>query len=113
MPAQRPAPGLVFCFETALKASYLSCLAYVACPHASKPSHPSNSTTVEGGMGLYDCVESERIDGETRDANCLVMWGPDTLVVSFRGTVSRRNQRADLKASVVGRPLELCVLAMV
>lgn len=48
-------------------------------------------------MALYGCTEFDKIEGPIHDAKCIVMWGPDTLVVSFRGTASCKNVWADLK----------------
>lgn len=36
------------------------------------------------------------------DMNCLLCWGPDTLVIAFRGTQSLANIKADAKVGAAG-----------
>lgn len=63
------------------------------------PQPNSHVTSLAGALRLYRLQHYEWLREPAHDSNCLLAWGPDTLVVTFRGTQSLRNIRADLKAS--------------
>ncbi|KAL4436515.1 hypothetical protein ABPG75_003654 [Micractinium tetrahymenae] len=79
-----------FCVETALKCLYLSL-------HAYSRSQPGEPTDMATALRLYDCQHYEWLHEPVHDSNCLLAWGPDTLLVAFRGTSSLANVKADAK----------------
>lgn len=48
------------------------------------------------------CItRSRRIRDPVHDMNCLLCWGADTLVITFRGTQSLANVKADAKVGAL------------
>ncbi len=67
-----------------------------------KPTHtavpqPGDFTDTTTTLRLYGLRHYEWLREPVHDSNCLLAWGPDTLVVAFRGTDSLANVKADLK----------------
>lgn len=48
-------------------------------------------------LRLYGLRHFEWLREPVHDSNCLLAWGPDVLVVAFRGTDSLANIKADIK----------------
>ncbi|PRW59946.1 alpha beta-hydrolase [Chlorella sorokiniana] len=79
----------LFCFETALKMSYF-------CMHIYRHFNPQSTvSSLQTALALYNCDHYEWIREPVHDMNCLLCWGPDTLVITFRGTQSLANVKAD------------------
>ncbi|GAB4816055.1 hypothetical protein N2152v2_003101 [Parachlorella kessleri] len=82
----------MFCFETALKALYLSNLMYY------HEEEESAAFTMETALELYNLQHFELLwQKEPCDTKCLLAWGDGTIVVGFRGTASLANVLADIK----------------
>ena len=52
---------------------------------------------LEDAMGMYGLTEFELLWERASDTKALLAWGPDALVLSFRGTASMANVLADLQ----------------
>ncbi|EFN58927.1 hypothetical protein CHLNCDRAFT_140897 [Chlorella variabilis] len=63
-----------FCLETTLKAAYFSLHVY---RHFNPNSHV---TSLAGALRLYRLQHYEWLREPAHDSNCLLAWGPDTLV---------------------------------
>ena len=50
-------------------------------------------------MSLYGLTDSQSFWEVQQDTHCLMGWGNNTVVVSFRGTASMKNALADLQVS--------------
>jgi len=83
----------MFCFETSLKMLYWSMLAY---KHGEDGEH--NGITLQGAMRLYGLQHSELLHETSLDTKALLAWNEDTVVLSFRGTVSLKNVLTDMRA---------------
>ncbi|GAB4816056.1 hypothetical protein N2152v2_003102 [Parachlorella kessleri] len=82
----------MFCFETALKAMYLSNLMYYYKEDEGTPF------VLETALELYSLQHFELLwQKEPTDTKCLLAWGDGTVVVGFRGTASLANVLADIK----------------
>lgn len=58
--------------------------------------------SVEHGLSLFPgMVGQEVVEEVLTDTRAFLAWGPGTLVVSFRGTATRKNIITDIKASRV------------
>ena len=57
----------------------------------------STITSIATTKQLLGLVHHEWLREPTHDSNCLLAWGPDALLVAFRGTSSLANVKADLK----------------
>lgn len=92
MHAERGLPDEpLFCFETALKLSYY-------CMHIYRHFNPQSTvSSLQTALALYNCDHYEWIREPVHDMNCLLCWGRDTLVITFRGTQSLANVKADAK----------------
>ena len=74
---------------------------------------PQTSLTLSTALSLYNMTESYYFWETEQDTRCLVGWGGNTVVVSFRGTASTRNALADVQVSsrlVCYWMLRCCVL---
>lgn len=58
---------------------------------------PKTTLTLETALSLYGMTESQSFWEIEQDTRCLMGWGNNTVVVSFRGTASMRNALADLQ----------------
>ncbi len=94
----------VFCMEYGIKMFYYAWSAYkrsarVAFAAAGDASYPFSA---EKGMRAFPGLSSsqEFIDEET-DTYAIMYWSDDSIVLSFRGTASRKNVVTDLKANTV------------
>ncbi|KAL4458650.1 hypothetical protein ABPG75_013515 [Micractinium tetrahymenae] len=87
---QRGLPGEpLFCFESALKTCYFAL-------HSYRHFRPESTiSSLQSAMALYGCTHHEWLREPTHDMNCLLAWGPRALVITFRGTQSLANIRAD------------------
>lgn len=87
---QRGLPGEpLFCFETMIKTCYFALHSY---RHFRPESTISSLTTA---LALYGCQHHEWLREPNHDMNCLLAWGPRALVITFRGTQSLANIKAD------------------
>jgi hypothetical protein len=77
--------------------SSLSCFSFL------RPQKPPGATLIswEKALSLYDLQHSDFEREETTDTHAVLGWGPDALVVAFRGTASMANVATDLKAWAV------------
>jgi len=50
-------------------------------------------------MQLYNLEKLHMLRDPVTNTKCLVAWGGDTLLVSFRGTANRQNATHDVKVS--------------
>ena len=57
--------------------------------------------TEETAMQLYNLEQVEVIRDPLTSTKCLVAWGPDTIVVAFRGTANRQNAALDIKVACI------------
>lgn len=55
--------------------------------------------TEETAMKLYNLEQVEVIRDPLTSTKCLVAWGPDTILVAFRGTANRQNAALDVKVT--------------
>ena len=78
-----------------------SALADLSSPSASPPPIKLEKTTLslQTAMGLYQLAESELFTELQLDTRCLMAWSSTKIVVSFRGTASMKNAKADLQVS--------------
>lgn len=53
--------------------------------------------SLEEAMSLYGLTDSQSFWEIEQDTRCLIGWGNNTVVVSFRGTASMKNALADLQ----------------
>ena len=56
--------------------------------------------SVDAALALFGVEHMEIVRAPATDSKCLVAWGPSILVLSFRGTVTGKNMRADAKVHV-------------
>eukprot|EP00884_Botryococcus_braunii_P022793 jgi/Botrbrau1/9198/Bobra.0236s0025.1 len=85
----------MFCFETALKLWYFSCLAYVVAE-----AHPMDiklNVSLETALTLYQLQQYRIIWEKKSDTKCLIAWNSSRVVLSFRGTASVTNVLMDLQ----------------
>jgi hypothetical protein len=62
------------------------------------PSQPESTvSSLQTAMSLYGCTHYEWLQEPQHDMNCLLAWGPDALLITFRGTQSLANIKADAK----------------
>ena len=54
---------------------------------------------LDTAMSLYGLTDSQSFWEVQQDTNCLMGWGNNTVVVSFRGTASMKNALADLQVT--------------
>lgn len=85
--------GPCFCFETSLKAWYFSFLVYDMLQVGSSPFN------VETALSLYNLTDHALLWQDRFDAKCFMAWSENnrTIVISFRGTASKKNVVTDLK----------------
>lgn len=57
----------------------------------------STTLNLETALSLYGLTESQSFWEVQQDTRCLMGWGGNTVVVSFRGTASMKNALADLQ----------------
>lgn len=50
-------------------------------------------------MQLYSLEKLHMLRDPATNTKCLVAWGSDTLLISFRGTANRQNATHDVKVS--------------
>ena len=50
-------------------------------------------------MQLYNLEKLHMLRDLATNTKCLVAWGSDTLLISFRGTANRQNATHDVKVS--------------
>jgi len=50
-------------------------------------------------MQLYNLEKLHMLRDPATNTKCLVAWGSDTLLISFRGTANRQNATHDVKVS--------------
>lgn len=50
-------------------------------------------------MQLYNLEKLHMLRDPVTNTKCLVAWGSDTLLISFRGTANRQNATHDVKVS--------------
>ncbi|KAK9818417.1 hypothetical protein WJX72_012370 [[Myrmecia] bisecta] len=84
----------MFCFETALKLQYWAGLVY---GYQAGVLGGKRDENLSLGMRLYELEHSEMVWEKRGDTNVLIAWGPDTIVISFRGTASLANVITDLQ----------------
>jgi hypothetical protein len=90
----------VFCMEYCIKLFYYSWSAYkqvarrafAAAGDTSYPFSVDKALRVFGGLTSFDEVYDEE-----SDTYCIMLRSPDTIVLSFRGTASRKNAMTDIK----------------
>ncbi|WPT18263.1 hypothetical protein PSENEW3_00006264 [Picochlorum sp. SENEW3] len=90
----------VFCFEMALKALYFSRLVYDI-------EEVANSLfDIDMAMSLYDLSEYKLLWQRSLDAKCLCAWSVERriIVVSFRGSASKKNFLTDAKVWRMAHP---------
>ncbi|KAL3155626.1 hypothetical protein ABBQ38_010824 [Trebouxia sp. C0009 RCD-2024] len=122
--AQQP----LFCFETMMHLLYFSCLVYdyKRAPTTSKaakrmpqasvgqlavPSDPATpavgrcaaqlertTLSLPAALSLYQLTESKLLTELQTDTRCLLAWNATRIVITFRGTASVKNAKADLQA---------------
>lgn len=51
-------------------------------------------------MQLYNLKELRMLRDSATNTKCLVAWGSDTLLISFRGTANVQNAAHDMKVSL-------------
>mmetsp|Transcript_2846 Transcript_2846/g.5761 ORF Transcript_2846/g.5761 Transcript_2846/m.5761 type:complete len:747 (-) Transcript_2846:3665-5905(-) len=90
----------VFCFEMALKAFYFSYLVYDIEEDANSPFD------IDMAMSLYDLSEYKLLWQRSLDAKCLCAWSVERriIVVSFRGSASKKNFITDAKVWRMSHP---------
>jgi hypothetical protein len=72
-------------------------------PCSAAPLQPESTvSSLQTAMGLYGCTHYEWLREPQHDMNCLLAWGPDALLITFRGTQSLANIRADAKVGGIG-----------
>ncbi|KAL3158681.1 hypothetical protein ABBQ32_011423 [Trebouxia sp. C0010 RCD-2024] len=86
----------MFCFETAVKLLYWAGFVY-----EHEEGRKVMDRTEETAMKLYNLEQVEVIRDPLTSTKCLVAWGPDTILVAFRGTANRQNAALDVKAWLV------------
>ncbi|KAL6784855.1 hypothetical protein ACKKBF_B03500 [Auxenochlorella protothecoides x Auxenochlorella symbiontica] len=80
----------MLCFETMVKLFYFCRLAYRVGTDVP--------ISVEHGLSLFPgMVGQEVVEEVLTDTRAFLAWGPGTLVVSFRGTATRKNIITDIK----------------
>jgi len=90
----------VFCMEYCMKSFYFSWCAYKqaarqAFAAAGDTSYPFS---VDKALRVFDGLTSfEEVHDEETDTYCIVLCSPDTIVLAFRGTASRKNAVTDMK----------------
>ena len=81
----------MFCVETLIKLFYFSRLVY-------RIGLGDANMTPEHALGLYPGLERwELLEEPESDTRALLAWGRGTVVVSFRGTATRKNVLTDIK----------------
>ena len=86
---QQYAPWL----QDAMKALYWTVLIY------DYKEAERTTLTLEEAKDLYSLVDHELLWEPKQDTKCLMAFGPNTIVVVFRGTASLKNASADLQVS--------------
>ncbi|DBA92428.1 hypothetical protein WJX77_009083 [Trebouxia sp. C0004] len=86
----------LFCFETAVKLLYWCGFAY-----EYDEGHTEEKLSETTAMQLYNLEKLHMLRDPVTNTKCLVAWGSDTLLVSFRGTANRQNVTHDIKAWLV------------
>ena len=71
---------------------------------------PQTSLTLSTALSLYNMTESYYFWETEQDTRCLVGWGGNTVVVSFRGTASTRNALADVQVCPSSVSLDVMLL---
>jgi hypothetical protein len=92
----------MFCFETCLKMMYWTRLAY----HYKQVE--DSPYTLDAGMSLYFLEDYELVWDKERDTKVIMAWNYDTIVISFRGTASIANVKADAQVWLTRVPVEEC-----
>lgn len=64
-------------------------------------------------MALYDLEHIEVLWERRHDTMALLGWGPNKIVIVFRGTSTLRNVLADMQARAVSPPSVLLCLVVV
>ncbi|KAK9817768.1 hypothetical protein WJX72_001918 [[Myrmecia] bisecta] len=104
-PAKMARRGLpdepMFCFETALKLQNWASLGY---HYQAGLLGNGRNLELTLGMALYQLEHSEVVWERRGDTNVLIAWGPDNIVIAFRGTASLANLLADLKVWRANHP---------
>lgn len=67
----------------------------------------STTLNLETALSLYGLTESQSFWEVQQDTRCLVGWGGNTVVVSFRGTASMKNALADLQVLLTDAALNV------
>ena len=67
-------------------------------PSQSLPAQPERTTlTLATAMGLYGLTQSKLFTELQTDTRCLLTWNATKIVITFRGTASMKNAKADLQ----------------
>ena len=61
------------------------------------------SLTLDEGKELYGLEKHELLWEPKHDTKCLLAFGPDAIVVAFRGTASLKNASADIQVGISRR----------
>lgn len=69
-------------------------------PPATALQMERTNLTLDGAKELYGLVEHELLWEQKHDTKCLMAFGPDAIVVAFRGTASLKNASADIQVLV-------------
>ena len=66
----------------------------------SLPAQSERTTlSLPTAMGLYGLTDSKLFTELQTDTRCLLTWSAAKIVITFRGTASMKNARADLQVS--------------
>ena len=63
--------------------------------------------TLDEGKELYGLVKHELLWEPKHDTKCLLAFGPEAIVVAFRGTASLKNASADIQVMAFSQDLNL------
>ncbi|DBA98954.1 TPA: hypothetical protein ACH3X1_014695 [Trebouxia sp. C0004] len=88
----------MFCFEDAMKLLYWTSLTY------DYKEAERTILTIHKGKELYGLESHELLWEQKHDTKCLMGFGPDTILLAFRGTASLKNASADIQAWQVVHP---------
>lgn len=86
----------MFCFETAIKLLYWCTLAY-----EYDEINVSSQLSEAKAMQLFNLQQMRLVREPVTGTKCLVAWGDNSLVISFRGTANLQNAKGDLQAWLV------------
>ncbi|KAL3142108.1 hypothetical protein ABBQ32_004726 [Trebouxia sp. C0010 RCD-2024] len=82
----------MFCFEDAMKLLYWTSLVY------DYSEAERTILTLDKAKELYGLESHELLWEKKHDTKCLMAFGPDAILLAFRGTASLKNATADLQA---------------